>query len=391
MSEHEMLDDPPVDVEADTTRLTTLERKYDRLESQNEATHKLLQTLIENMGATPPPLTDKPPTTARRPSSRHSDTSASTAGRKKLSLKPSTPSEFDGDRTKGKAFLTSCRTYIRLCPEAFDNETQQIIWAMSYMKAGRAGRWAAREFELESETGKLRFREWADFEDEFRKDFTPLNEEVEAVNILETSAYHQGRKSVDDYLDRFRDLIHDSGYTDPKTVVVKFRRGLDRSISNALAGMTTGRPSDTDPEAWFRLAVQMDQNRAADQAFYAPQRAIAPTSTSSRPGLLSRPPPAIPATRVTHAAPPLDMGVPMDIDATCKSRLLPDNCRHCGAPGHWARDCPHRFDIRHMDTNELQTILEDRLAAKDAIPTEPPVAEADETPVRTEDFVSSSG
>ena len=298
MSEHEMLDDPPVDVEADATRLMTLKQKYDRLESQNEATHKLLQTLIENMGVTPPPPTDKPPTTVRRPSSCHSDSSASTAGRKKLSLKPSTPSEFDGDRTKGKAFLTSCRTYIRLCPEAFDNETRQIIWAMSYMKAGRAGRWAAREFELESETGKLRFREWADFEDEFRKDFTPLNEEVEAVNILETSAYHQGRKSVDDYLDRFRDLIHDSGYTDPKTVVVKFRRGLDRSISNALAGMTTGRPSDTDPEAWFRLAVQMDQNRAADQAFYAPQRAIAPTS--SRPGLLSRPPPHY--TRRSHHA-----------------------------------------------------------------------------------------
>ena len=76
---------------------------------------------------------------------------------------------------------------------------------MSYMKAGRASRWAAREFEWESETGKLRFREWSDFEDEFRKDFTPLNEEVEAVNILETSAYHQGRKSVDDYLDRFCD------------------------------------------------------------------------------------------------------------------------------------------------------------------------------------------
>ena len=81
----------------------------------------------------------------------------------------------------------------------------------------------------------------------------------------------------------------------------------------------------------------------------------------------------------------------MNIDAMRKSRLLPDNCRHCGAPGHWAKDCPHRFDIRHMDTDELQTILEDRLAVKDAIPTEPLVAEADKTPVRTEDFVSSSG
>ena len=36
----------------------------------------------------------------------------------------------------------------------------------------------------------------------------------------------------------------------------------------ALAGMPIGRPSDTDPEAWFRLAVQMDQNQAADDAFH---------------------------------------------------------------------------------------------------------------------------
>ena len=389
-----MSDDEPVNVDADvnTTRITVLEQRLDGMDSKADATHKLLQTLMQSMGVTAPtssaPPTTKPPP-PRRNSSRHSDTTS--AGRKKLSLKPSTPSEFDGDRTKGKAFLTSCRTYIRLCPEAFDDEVQQIIWAMSYMKAGRAGRWAAREFELEAEKGKLRFREWSDFEDEFRKDFTPLNEEVEAVNILETSAYHQGRKSVDDYLDRFRDLIHDSGYTDPKTVVVKFRRGLDRTISSALAGMTTGRPSDTDPEAWFRLAVQMDQNRVADQAFYSPQRTTALAPAPSRPGLLSRPPPPLPPARVTPAAPPLSMGVPMDIDAMRKSRSLPDTCRRCGAPGHWAKDCPHRFDVRHMDVDELQTLLEDRLAEKDAAPAEPLVVEADETPICTEDFVSSSG
>jgi len=36
----------------------------------------------------------------------------------------------------------------------------------------------------------------------------------------------------------------------------------------ALAGMPIGRPSDRDPEAWFHLAVQMDQNQAADDAFH---------------------------------------------------------------------------------------------------------------------------
>ena len=96
---------------------------------------------------------------------------------------------------------------------------------MSYIKSGWAGRWASREFELEasSEDGQLRFFNWPDFEEEFKKDFTPLDAEATAVNILETSSYFQGKRTVDDYLDQFRDLIYDSGYTDPKTIVVKFR------------------------------------------------------------------------------------------------------------------------------------------------------------------------
>jgi len=36
----------------------------------------------------------------------------------------------------------------------------------------------------------------------------------------------------------------------------------------ALAGMAFRRTSDTDPEGWFCLAVQMDQNHAADEAFH---------------------------------------------------------------------------------------------------------------------------
>jgi hypothetical protein len=71
-------------------------------------------------------------------------------GWKKTLLKPSAPSEFDSDHTKGKAFLTSCRTYVHLCPEAFKDDTVKIIWAMSYMKSGQAGHWATREFEYKA-------------------------------------------------------------------------------------------------------------------------------------------------------------------------------------------------------------------------------------------------
>jgi len=112
---------------------------------------------------------------------------------------------------------------------------------MSYIKTGCAGHWATREFEQEAKNGSFHFIDWLDFEDEFRNDFMPLDSEAAAINVLETTTYFQGKWTVNDYLDQFRDLIYNSGYTNLKTVVVKFHQGLDRRISTALAGMASGR------------------------------------------------------------------------------------------------------------------------------------------------------
>jgi len=391
-----MIEDSPVYID----RVIALENTVDDLRSQNQATHHLLQDILAKLGPTQPQnapdptqlpdVTQPPNPTNRQPS----PSPAPSAGRKKNFLKPSAPSDFSGDRAGGKVFLMSCRTYIRLCPEAFDSEDTKIIWAMSYMKSGRAGRWAAREFELESKSGSLRFIDWVDFEVEFRKDFTPLDSEAAAINMLETTAYFQGKRTVDDYLDQFQDLIYDSGYTDKKTMVVKFRRGLDRQIATALAGMASGRPSDTDPTAWFKLAVQMDQNRAADEAFQASHRQVRPLAPP-RLSVFSRPQPvvtpaALPA-RFAHSNPSPGNPVPMDIDAARKAKAISDTCRRCGETGHWAKDCHRRFDVRYMDADELELMLEDKLAAKDAVPAEPPSEHKEPTPVSVEDFVSHSG
>jgi hypothetical protein len=79
--------------------------------------------------------------------------------------------------------------------------------------------------------------------------------------------YFQGRRVVDDYLDDFRDLILDSCYSDPKTIVVKFRRGLNPAIADAVATMAAGRPDDLDTEVWYEAAIRIDQNQAANAAF----------------------------------------------------------------------------------------------------------------------------
>ncbi len=390
------------------------------MRSDGEATRQILHTILQRLGPEPTTPAFVSPTrqpVSRRPSPIHTNMTdpaspalpprrpltrqgpspipTPTASRKKTSLRPSVPPDFDGDRSKGKVFLTSCRTYIRLCPEAFDDEPTKIVWAMSYMKSGWAGHWASREFELEasSEDGQLRFFDWPDFEEEFKKDFTPLDAEATAVNILETSSYFQGKRTVDDYLDQFRDLIYDSGYTDPKTIVVKFRRGLDQRISAALAGMASGRPLDVDPEAWFSLAVRMDQNRAADEAFQASYRIPGVVVQAPRPptSVLPRLPAAASPARFAHTRPSPGNPVPMDIDAARRARPAPDTCRRCGAAGHWAKDCQLRFDVRYMNSDELETHMENKLAAKDIATEEPPSEEDESGPTELKDFVSRSG
>jgi len=79
----------------------------------------------------------------------------------------------------------------------------------------------------------------------------------------------------------------------------------------------------------------------------------------------------------------------MDIDAAQKTKATPDTCRRCRKTGHWAKDCDLRFDVRYMDTDELETELKNKLAARDVAPAETP-DEAEPT-VSVEDFVFHSG
>jgi hypothetical protein len=77
---------------------------------------------------------------------------------------PALPSEYDGNRSRGQAFLTSCQTYIRLCPDSFPGESVKIAWALSYMKSGRAAKWAERIFLWEEKhEGYSKFLDWEEF------------------------------------------------------------------------------------------------------------------------------------------------------------------------------------------------------------------------------------
>jgi hypothetical protein len=294
-----------------------------------------------------------------------SDTSTPLPITKSRSVRPATPPEFDGDRSKGMGFLNSCQTYIRLCPKEFADEQTKIVWAMSYMKTGRAQKWTARIFRWESlpeNTDQTRFLDWDDFCTEFKTEFTPAHSDALAINRLESTDYYQKGRPLDDYVDEFQDLITESGYTDPKTIVVKFRRGLSAQIQNAVATMASGRPSDAKPSDWYSMARTFDQNRAANEAFTSahrqPEKSVRPSSNSV---FRSAP---VPKTVHANIVPTPGNPVPMDLDASKKKSAAP-SCFRCGLPGHFGRDCPSRFDVRALSLDELQEIVQERLSQLD--------------------------
>jgi len=108
------------------------------------------------------------------------------------------------------------------------------------------------------DTGIFPIRSWTNFEQQFWSQFFPVNAEADAINTLEGSSYYQGNRMVDDYLDSFLILALDARYTDPRTLVVKFRRGLKLNVQSQIATMPFGRPADTDPEAWYAAARRID-------------------------------------------------------------------------------------------------------------------------------------
>src|SRR6266487_2072510 len=88
-------------------------------------------------------------------------------------LKPAPPSDFDGDRAKGRAFLNSCELYIQLSSDHFPDELSKVYWAFTYMKSDRAYTFADRAIRFESRIKRPYFQNWATFRAEFIKEFFP--------------------------------------------------------------------------------------------------------------------------------------------------------------------------------------------------------------------------
>jgi len=291
--------------------------------------------------------------------------------------KLSCPPDFSGECYNSCAFLNFCSLYIRLALEQFHDEQKKILWALTFFKGGCTAKWSENVFRQEVDTGIFPIQTWGDFEQQFQIHFFPVNAEADAINALEGASYHQGDRTVDDYLDNFQALVSNAGYMDLQTLVVKFQQGLRLGIQNQIATMPYGRPTNTDPDAWYRAAQRIDQVHLANEAF----QSVSCSAPSASPKTISVQPPSLFAARLLPVLPlpvalkPLlpapSMGVPMDVDATRKTRSLPlRGCYRCGDVNHVVQDCSYCIDVCQLTSEQWEELIEDLLALKDAVPSE---------------------
>jgi hypothetical protein len=309
---------------------------------------------------------------------------------------PAKPSEYDGDRANGKSFLNSVQLYISICENQFPNDQTRVLWTLSFMKSGRAATFANRVFVHESRSQTPFFEDWTAFCDSFRASFYPLHEATEAMNRLESRSYHQGRRSVDEYIDEFADLIEKAGYSDGRAIVMKFRRGLDPLIQNRIANMIEGHPGNDQVEGWYQGARLVAMTKAANDAFSLarPPPTLQPTAPArnttdrrdSTKFFASYPRPPLPSS---PKPPPPQGSAPMEVDtAKQRTNLQVFTCRRCGQPGHYANQCPQAYDIRSMTSEERQDWIAAMLKDEDIAK----MVEGSEEGglVEEEDFVSSN-
>jgi hypothetical protein len=108
-------------------------------------------------------------------------------------IKLANPDNFDSDRSKGCAFLTSCELYLSLTGVDYPDEQARIHWALSFFKSGHTVTFAECIVRKGMRTGVMAFADWTDFTLEFMSTFCPENEATSVLMRLESDRYFQGQ------------------------------------------------------------------------------------------------------------------------------------------------------------------------------------------------------
>ncbi|ESK83257.1 hypothetical protein Moror_15074, partial [Moniliophthora roreri MCA 2997] len=177
-------------------------------------------------------------------------------------VKAALPRAFTGARKDVKRFLQEVLIYVALNPKAFPDDRLKKLFLLSYMTDGPGEFWKNNKTDLllvfDPEAEKVT---WADFLEDFKTSFEPLDSALKAQLELKDLRM---KDRADEYTYQFTYLAKQTGYNDAAQIVA-FKRGLPRSL--ALKIMTRPEGAPTTIKDWMNAAILFDESYKQAQEY----------------------------------------------------------------------------------------------------------------------------
>jgi len=290
-------------------------------------------------------LPNSPPSSQTTPV--NSSTSPETTTATPSGIKVATPDIFDGTTSKADTFLSQLALYFH--GRRMHENSDRIIFALSYMKGGTTSKWAKQKVIEYGRTGSITTT-WDEFVEEFQKAFGDPDPASTARHRL--SQPKQGNQTADQYIVSFKEWKDDTGYNDT-ALIEQLKKGLSSALVDKIYGL-----SDM-PTTWaLKFDRQWRQREESRKLWAQSQTKLAVSSSKPFKTFQAYPSNSKPSNQLEQ--PKQSDVVSMEVDSGWKSvKLLV--CFKCRKPGHKAADCNSKYNINSMDLDTLKTFIKEEL------------------------------